>query len=287
MSEIFFKLAVFVVVWYFVYIIGRFISNRLNIFLGIAYILLVVGGAFKIYEIGVERGFPKEYYIGGVLIVLALIPDVILLVWRSFKLFFVYVLNFFIMLFRFFGRFGGGFNIRSVIDGIEKGIFKIGKLFIEFIDLSILFIERTKEKYFYSSKEDFEDRNESSGYKKAYEEIQKKYLELERAYSDLKEELKRKEKEFQEEKERFKKEKEAFTRNRYSEDFSFLDPYEVLGISKNASIQEIKRAFYKKIQEYHPDKVASLGEKLKIVAEEETKKINWAWEKIKKEKGIG
>jgi DnaJ-class molecular chaperone len=35
---------------------------------------------------------------------------------------------------------------------------------------------------------------------------------------------------------------------------SFSDPYFILGVDKNAAFPEIKKAFYKLANEFHPDK---------------------------------
>lgn len=59
-------------------------------------------------------------------------------------------------------------------------------------------------------------------------------------------------------------------------------PYDVLGISKTASQDEIKTAYRKKISENHPDKVAALSIELKALAEEMSKRINSAYEELKK-----
>ena len=54
--------------------------------------------------------------------------------------------------------------------------------------------------------------------------------------------------------------------------------YTILGVSISANAKKIKHAYRKRISEYHPDKVAQLGEKLKELAVEESKKINAAYE---------
>jgi hypothetical protein len=55
------------------------------------------------------------------------------------------------------------------------------------------------------------------------------------------------------------------------------DPYAVLGVPSTATAEEIKSAFRKRMQEYHPDRVAPLGVRLRALAEEETKRINRAY----------
>jgi len=62
--------------------------------------------------------------------------------------------------------------------------------------------------------------------------------------------------------------------------------YSLLGVSDAASIEDVKKAYYQKMKEYHPDKTSGLGEKLKNLALEESKKINGAYEAIKKKKGF-
>jgi DnaJ-domain-containing protein 1 len=58
--------------------------------------------------------------------------------------------------------------------------------------------------------------------------------------------------------------------------------YEVLDVSPHATADEVKAAHRDKIKQYHPDRVSSLGEKLRLVAEQESKKLNAA-----KEEGLG
>jgi curved DNA-binding protein len=55
-----------------------------------------------------------------------------------------------------------------------------------------------------------------------------------------------------------------------------MNHYQVLGISQNASVEEIKTAYIKLVTQYHPDKNPNNKE-----AEEKTKQINQAYEILK------
>ena len=61
-----------------------------------------------------------------------------------------------------------------------------------------------------------------------------------------------------------------------------LNPYDVLGVRPDASRQDVRTAWKTRALEYHPDRVANLGKKLKEVAEEETRTINAAYEMIRR-----
>ncbi|WP_224243185.1 J domain-containing protein [Hyalangium gracile] len=61
-----------------------------------------------------------------------------------------------------------------------------------------------------------------------------------------------------------------------------LNPYDVLGVGPDASSQDVRTAWKTRALEYHPDRVANLGKKLKEVAEEETRTINAAYEMIRR-----
>jgi len=55
-------------------------------------------------------------------------------------------------------------------------------------------------------------------------------------------------------------------------------PHEVLGVSRNASLSEIKKAYRKLINMYHPDKFAHLGPELEATARDKTREIIAAYE---------
>ena len=55
------------------------------------------------------------------------------------------------------------------------------------------------------------------------------------------------------------------------------DLYEILGVSRNASDQEIKRAYRKLALRYHPDKQGNKSDKEKKEAEEKFKEVSWAY----------
>ena len=58
--------------------------------------------------------------------------------------------------------------------------------------------------------------------------------------------------------------------------------YAVLGLQSGADFVTIKKTYRKLSMQYHPDKVAHLGEEFKAVAEEKMKEINAAYDFFKK-----
>ena len=65
-----------------------------------------------------------------------------------------------------------------------------------------------------------------------------------------------------------------------------LAHYKILEIDKSASDSEVKKAYRKMANKYHPDKVAHLGEEMQKLAEEKFKAVNDAYQQIKKDRGI-
>jgi len=54
--------------------------------------------------------------------------------------------------------------------------------------------------------------------------------------------------------------------------------YEILNVGADATPAEIKYSYRTLMSQYHPDKVATLGDELKTVAERKSKEINAAYE---------
>ncbi|PIE69173.1 MAG: molecular chaperone DnaJ [Deltaproteobacteria bacterium] len=61
--------------------------------------------------------------------------------------------------------------------------------------------------------------------------------------------------------------------------------YAVLGLDQGASFAQIKKSYRKLSMQYHPDKVAHLGDEFKGVAEEKMKEINAAYDYFKRKFG--
>lgn len=55
------------------------------------------------------------------------------------------------------------------------------------------------------------------------------------------------------------------------------DPYAILGIERNATQPEIKKAYRQLANKYHPDKVHHLGDEFKALAEKRFKEIEEAY----------
>ena len=62
--------------------------------------------------------------------------------------------------------------------------------------------------------------------------------------------------------------------------------YRVLGVSPNASDDEVKKAYRRLALEHHPDKVAALGDDIRKAAEKKFQEINAAKDKIWKARGL-
>ena len=64
-----------------------------------------------------------------------------------------------------------------------------------------------------------------------------------------------------------------------------IDPYQVLGVGRSASDDEIKKAYRSLSRKYHPD--ANINNPNKDQAEEKFKQVQQAYDQIMKEKQSG
>jgi DnaJ like chaperone protein len=62
--------------------------------------------------------------------------------------------------------------------------------------------------------------------------------------------------------------------------------YKILEIEQTSSDDEVKKAYRRMAMKYHPDKVSHLGEDFKKVAHEKFRKVQEAYDQIKKERGL-
>lgn len=62
--------------------------------------------------------------------------------------------------------------------------------------------------------------------------------------------------------------------------------YKILEIPKNATDDEVKKAYRKMAKKYHPDKVVTENEAIKRGAEEKFKEVQKAYEAIQQERGL-
>ncbi|MBC7794893.1 MAG: J domain-containing protein [Clostridia bacterium] len=59
-------------------------------------------------------------------------------------------------------------------------------------------------------------------------------------------------------------------------------PYDILGVSSTTPSAEIRVAYQNLVRQYHPDRVASMPEEFREVAERRTKEINAAYTQLKR-----
>ena len=74
--------------------------------------------------------------------------------------------------------------------------------------------------------------------------------------------------------------REQQTRHSHKETGSALDPHEILGVGANASKDEIRTAYRKLANQYHPDKVQHLGKEFQELAEIKFKAIQGAYQSL-------
>ena len=70
----------------------------------------------------------------------------------------------------------------------------------------------------------------------------------------------------------------------YDDLFLEQDCYKILGVEKNATLEEITKAYRQRAKEYHPDRVHNLGEKIRYVAGREFERIQHAYKSLSQHK---
>jgi hypothetical protein len=60
-----------------------------------------------------------------------------------------------------------------------------------------------------------------------------------------------------------------------------FDPFEILGVPRSASSDDIQAAYRARMMEYHPDKVAHLGAELQELAHEKAQQIERAYRQLR------
>jgi hypothetical protein len=55
------------------------------------------------------------------------------------------------------------------------------------------------------------------------------------------------------------------------------DPFDVIGVNRSASFDEVHAAWLRRLEEYHPDRYARAGEKIRRLAATETQRLNAAY----------
>jgi len=78
----------------------------------------------------------------------------------------------------------------------------------------------------------------------------------------------------------------SYSNKDYRTSYNTDNDYKVLEIEASATDDEVKKAYRKQAMKHHPDKVNHLGDEIRKVAEERFAKLNEAYERIKKLRGM-
>jgi DnaJ like chaperone protein len=80
--------------------------------------------------------------------------------------------------------------------------------------------------------------------------------------------------------EQFSDRSHSNSQDQYTETGPSWDPHRILGVSRNASAEEIKHAYRELANKYHPDKLEHLGDEFKTLAEKRFKEIQQAYQEL-------
>ncbi len=136
--------------------------------------------------------------------------------------------------------------------------------------------EKTYENYFHENKNEKYEKQKSDYFKE--KQRQKKQEEQEKKQQDERRKKKQQEQNNYQNKNK-QKDKKTYSSNSHKKTYSRWDSsnaYEVLGVSQNATQQEIKKAFRDLAKIYHPDLTQNNKDEHKIIFQ----KINNAYKKL-------
>ena len=77
----------------------------------------------------------------------------------------------------------------------------------------------------------------------------------------------------------FEHQQDSYEKQTHTKD-STDDPYTILNVPRDASPEEIKKAYRELANKYHPDKVVHLGDEFRELAEKRFKEIEEAYRKL-------
>lgn len=80
--------------------------------------------------------------------------------------------------------------------------------------------------------------------------------------------------------EQFSGRSDTNSRDQYTNTDSSWDPHRILGLSDDASTEEIKHAYRELANKYHPDKLEHLGDEFRTLAEKRFKEIQQAYQEL-------
>lgn len=70
------------------------------------------------------------------------------------------------------------------------------------------------------------------------------------------------------------------------QDISLEMAYKILGVESTATFEEIKIAYKRRVKQYHPDLIENMGQELQDLAKQKIQEINFAFDLIKKSRGL-
>jgi DnaJ-domain-containing protein 1 len=154
---------------------------------------------------------------------------------------------------------------------------------VDSVLLGIALLDKWKKKRAANKAQREEDaQREQKAWREA--EAQKEAQREQRREAEAQKEAQREQEARQEHERREQQRREQQRRERTAQDHkgSSRQWWEVLGVSRSASMDEIKRAYHSMLRMYHPDRVNGLGPEFIRMAEDRTRELNRAFDEAKR-----